>query len=544
MKKIIFIILAIIFLGSPLIIHAQTQNAQNAMINQNLIISNCDTNIEVIKNGELSVTEDINFASPPSQPWYWPIFATNISDLKILNGSQKLTKKDWETDKSSDTTILTIKANSSNESTWQITYKVKNKISYYSNYDELHWIVAFENGAIINKASVKVVLPVALSDVYQQKIYSYTVGDAVYKKIDSQTLYYEARSIGPEGNFTITAHWPKEIVQPSLLARIFSKVSSLDFLAGLLLSLIIVFIFWLILKLLSLRQKRTISPISNAIMTSPPNDIPAVLAGVLVNKRLGIRGFAATILELARQGFLTIVKEKNKLYLIKRKPFDEIKPSEKAIIDEMFGETDHKPKISINLADLKSAEKEKLSSRQISVSSEHIYKIISILEYFRANPHEVYLKYLKASIILFFITLVGFFISIPFIYTYPIIIFIPIGLILASFVIPERASSLALYTKRGKEVTRQWLTFKNYLIFGNNQKKEDLEEFFRYLPYAIVLGVEKKWAHQFSKTPFQVPSWLELGYSSYDINDFMNKFLPLVYDLAYTLIETRSPTAK
>jgi hypothetical protein len=396
---------------------------------------------------------------------------------------------------------------------------------------------------MIDKTKITVVFPADLGDSYQQKIYSYGVKSTNYKKLNSRTLTYGAKNIETQGNFTITASWPKGIIIPSLITRITSRLASLNFLVGLLISLLIVLITWLILKLLGLRQKREIAPKPDMIFSSPPNDIPPVLAGVIVNKKLDIRGFAGTIIDMARRGFLTIIKDKDQLYLIKRRLFDEVKPAEKAIIDEIFAEKDHQPKIAVNLESLKSAEKEKLSSAKISASSEHIYKIISVLEYFKDDPHKIYRKYLKASIVLFFISLLGLFLAIPFIYTYPIFIFIPIGLILSSFIIPDRASKLAIYTKRGKEVTRQWLTFRKYLI-SDNQKKEDLEEFFRYLPYAIIFGVEKKWAHQLSKVPFKVPTWLELGYSSYDIQKFTNEFLPQVYDLAYTLIEARNPIAE
>jgi hypothetical protein len=540
MKKniLIFVTLLLVFLG----LEAQKVRAADLSDEQSLYIDNLEVNINILKNGDLVSTEAINFASEPTLPFKWPIFASNVSNIKVKNGSEELTNKDFSISHTSGLTTLNIKKGFSANS-WNISYRAKNQIKYYKDYDELSWVVFFKNGALINKANIFIKYPFTLENSTQQKIYAYGVNTTKIKKDNQQTFFYQAENIDPQGNFTVVGRIQKGLFMPSFLGRILSYLSGLDFLAGILLALILFLVTWLTLKILSLRQKKAIMPKDNEILSSPPNDIPAPIIGVLINKKLDVREFAATIIELARQGYLIIIEQGNKLYLVKRKPFNEIKPAEKAIIDEIFEATGPDSKeISMDLRKLKSSEKEKLSSQKISTSSEHIYKIIKALKYFSADPHKVYLEYLKISIAIFFVSLLGLLLSISLISSYPFLIFIPIGLILSSFIIPQMASGLSLYTKRGKEVTRSWLAFQNYLTLANHDK-ENIDEFFRFLPYAIVLGVEKKWASKFPDSA-HLPAWLDIGYESFDLNNFTNRFLPLIYDLACTLIETRTPTAR
>jgi len=538
MKKIIFLIFLIIcFWGWAL-----PASASELYEKQNLSINQLDINIEILKNGELENTEKFRFFAPPMVPFVWPIFSTNVSKIKIKTEESELSRNDFEISKSTDRTSLIIKNIPGNSQNLEINYKVKNKLKYFPEYDELHWIALFGNGAMVDKVNINVHLPEEVAYQTRQKTYAFGYETIKEKKVSNDRLSYQATEIDPAGNFTIVAQLPKGVIKPSFVSRFLSRLSTLDFLAGILVALLIPLTVWFIIILLNLRQKREIT--SSKILNKPPNDIPAAIIGVLLNKKLDVREFAATIIELAKRGFLTIVKEKQILYLIKRKPFEEAKPAEKAIIEEIFNPEDSLPKISMNVVDLKSSEKEKLSSAKVSSSSEHIYKIISALNYFKDNPHEVYLSYLKISIGLFFFSLIVFFACFSFVYSYPVLFFIPIGFILTAFILPQRASSLSLYTPRGKEVAKEWLSFKNYLCQKPIYPKENLEEFFHYLPYAIVMKVEKKWAAQFLDTAFKMPFWVEVGYESYDLSQFTKELLPLIYDLAYTLIVMRTPTAR
>lgn len=539
-KRIIFILLSILII---IFYFSSCVLAENLYDQQFLSINQLKIDIHLSKDGQLQNKEEIEFNYLPNLPFIWPIYSSHLSEVQIKNGETIINPENFEIIKqNANLTYLLIKEAPENNLSWQINYKVKHKINYYSNYDELHWIVAYQNGAEIRKTKVSIQADFNLSNS-EQKIYSYGLESKSYNK-EGNKLIYKATRIEPTGNFTIVALIPKNLLNPSLVTKILTKISRLDFWAGILICILQIVITWLIFKLLNLRQIKKIAPPHKEYLESPPNDIPAAIVGVLINKKINYREITATIIELAQRGFLTLLKEGNTIFFLQRKPFDETKPAEKAIIEEIFNPEENRTKISINLDNLKSAEKQKLSSKKISSASEHIYKIIEALGYFKTNPHQLYLKYFRLSMVVLFISLIGIVFSIRFIYSYPILIFIFIGFAFISFIIPQKIFDLAIYTKRGQEVARNWLLYKNYLSRYKSTKNTDYDKFLKYLPYAIVLGVEKKWADQFEPNAFKIPFWLDIGYTSYDLNNFINETLPLIFNITYTFIEAREPLSR
>ena len=64
-------------------------------------------------------------------------------------------------------------------------------------------------------------------------------------------------------------------------------------------------------------------------------------------------------------------------------------------------------------------------------------------------------------------------------------------------------------TEKGIEEKWKWLGFKEYLHTAERFRlgAETTETFSKYLPYAIVFGVEKEWAERFADLPYQQPNW-------------------------------------
>lgn len=69
---------------------------------------------------------------------------------------------------------------------------------------------------------------------------------------------------------------------------------------------------------------------------------------------------------------------------------------------------------------------------------------------------------------------------------------------------------LPVQSKEGLIARKEWLKFRNYL-----KDKESVQSilsisgvFYKYLPYALVLNVEKEWSRRFQNTVMVKPSWL------------------------------------
>ena len=63
--------------------------------------------------------------------------------------------------------------------------------------------------------------------------------------------------------------------------------------------------------------------------------------------------------------------------------------------------------------------------------------------------------------------------------------------------------------KKGNIEREKWLGFKEFLYRVHRYRVQDLtpETFEKYLPYAMVFGMEKQWAKQFEGIIQEAPSW-------------------------------------
>lgn len=72
----------------------------------------------------------------------------------------------------------------------------------------------------------------------------------------------------------------------------------------------------------------------------------------------------------------------------------------------------------------------------------------------------------------------------------------------------------ARLSKKGFILKEDWLGFKMYLETAERYRMQNLtpETFEKYLPYAIIFGIEKKWGKAFESVNMQNPSWYSGAY--------------------------------
>ena len=97
----------------------------------------------------------------------------------------------------------------------------------------------------------------------------------------------------------------------------------------------------------------------------------------------------------------------------------------------------------------------------------------------------------------------------------------------------------ARLSREGIKLKEDWLGFKMYLETAERYRMQNLKpEFFeKYLPYAIIFGVEKKWAKAFESLNMPSPSWYAgsayaAGASS--PSNLTNSFSPSAFSASFT----------
>ena len=246
----------------------------------------------------------------------------------------------------------------------------------------------------------------------------------------------------------------------------------------------------------------------NAISTtiSPPKGMSPGEVGTLIDERAHLRDITATVIDLARQGFIAVVEEPKKGLFGKAKfvlTYNEkeesgLKPYELSILDMLFTEKRDIPAVLTKLhpkayQSLKEAEK-------------NLYEDLTMNGYFEGRPDEVRNKYLAVGIITIF---AGIFLGgglAPFIVSPAsfFFAFIASGLIIVafSFFMPAR-------TGKGRKVLAEIVGFKEVLNLGSWRTKvyEKHNFFEEVLPYAIAFGITEKFITAFKDADIKNLSW-------------------------------------
>jgi hypothetical protein len=244
----------------------------------------------------------------------------------------------------------------------------------------------------------------------------------------------------------------------------------------------------------------------------PPEDVPPAVAGTLVDEKADMQDVVATLIDLARRGYLTMTEEAergfagltfNRDFVFERtdKDWQGLRDYEHRLLRKLFGGKKRK-----RMSDLKNKFYTALPKIQ-----EDLYDAVVEEGYFRASPDKTrqnyrILGFVVAGIVLT-LTIVS---SVLFIQWVDAIWCPAVGLILGSLGLIVLGQAMPAKTEKGAEASARWKAFRRYL--KDIERYTDLETatelFERYLPYAIAFNLERRWVNKFARvetTP--IPGW-------------------------------------
>ena len=93
---------------------------------------------------------------------------------------------------------------------------------------------------------------------------------------------------------------------------------------------------------------------------------------------------------------------------------------------------------------------------------------------------------------------------------------------------------------------RAWMQFYHYLkMSGKIEGGASIEDQFnRFLPYALVFGVEHEWAARFRENTYAKPEWYESDSPVITLDAFVNELFPLVNYVGTSLDRSHDPTVE
>jgi uncharacterized membrane protein len=393
--------------------------------------------------------------------------------------------------------------------TYVITYLVSGAITYYSDHDELYWnVTGVEWGYPIRRSDMTVVLPVNDREGLNISCFTGVSGSTEKNCETSQNPQgFTVKTLGPlSSNEGLTAviGFPKgkvAVVEPELIQeKTFSSESPI-FVAVILLATtfwyvllpVAIIIFWFLYG----RDPKATVGVPHVWFDVPKTKTlrrltPAEL-GVVIDEQADMSDITATLIDMARRGFIRIVEIKKNDFSLELVTNtikgDSLEAFEQKFITEIFSDGN-----TVRI-------KDKDFSAPVGTAKNNLYTAVVSEGYFAKNPET--LRTLFSVVAAFGLFTMN----------------IPLAVIAFIF-----GRGMPKKTLKGVEAAGMANALKTFLKSQDKtlafQAKNQIF-FEKFLPYAVAFGVEKIWAERFKDIAMNQPSW----YTSYRNDPFTSLLL-------------------
>lgn len=238
--------------------------------------------------------------------------------------------------------------------------------------------------------------------------------------------------------------------------------------------------------------------------------------GTLGDETVDLKDISATIIDLARRGYIKIEERKKKdSYLLKKVPKTRgnhtLLPFEKTLLDKFF-----KSKSELRLKDAKLYE-------EVEEVKKSLYEAVVSEGLFPKNPQSIRTIYYVISFLALFTGNM----------------FLAIVALVFGRVMPRK-------TVDGANAKNVAQSLKNFLSSQERQLKFQADKqmmFEKLLPFAVAFGVEKIWAKRFENLDIKQPSWYSgYGTSHFSSYIFVNSLSSSMSSFRTAATPTRSST--
>ncbi len=398
-----------------------------------------------------------------------------------------------------------------------LRYRVLDGLKFFEDHDELYWNVTGDEWEVpIESASARIVLPTGVTGVRAVNFtgaYGAREQDASVEVVGNGVEVRMRRALAFHEGLTVVVGWDKGFVkEPGAVekATLFLR-SNWPFLIPM---GIFAVMFWL---WYTRGRDPRLRPI--ATQYAPPEGLTPAEAGALVDNSANMRDITATIVDLAVRGYILIEEQQkehlmglysNKEYVfhLRKKPeeWKDVKPHERELLEALFGGGALE---SVELSELQNKFYKSLPGIR-----DHIFDSLMAHRYYLHRPDKVRQAYLVGGLIIgAAMVWGGSFISrlLGIAPLTTILTGIATGAIVCGFgwFMPAR-------TLEGTRTLEGVLGFEDFLGHVEADRLERTVNtpamFEKFLPYAMALGVEKKWGGAFQDIYKEPPQWYRGSY--------------------------------
>lgn len=488
--------------------------------------------VKLEETGLITITQAIEYITP--QQLNWTLFSS-ARDLIVT----------------ADGIFIEARSQSSNGNTlisadryarhWQLQYQTPSNLVRHNNRDQLFLKVLDQSNSAIFSTSITFDLPPNSGESgLVGNIYAISGVETPQTTQSAPTqITYSSQYTGPAALLTISANWSKDVLGLSPIQEALLSFYQLDAAPWLALGLLLPLASLIVLARLLIAQRRSEQTITDT-HNQPPAATSAIIAGVIVHKRIHPEEIAALIIDLCQRGYLLIVKRSQSYSLVKRKPADHLLQNwERQIIDELLPTTG-KGSGEIKPRPLSS---QSLYSPRVRSAFDAIYQVVTDQGYFSENPHHTRIKYKLFALFLYFSSAGGM-IWLAISAGSPYLILPLAGTIIVSQLIIKTSPRIAHYSRAGVSERHRWLEFANWLSASKPLPFELSRNhtFEKYLPYAVALGKTLPWAKRFDYSSIAIlkPDWF-VAYEDSSTVEFAKEIAGFIKEISSGITSLHGP---
>ena len=399
---------------------------------------------------------------------------------------------------------------------YEISYTVFGAINYFDEYDEFYWnAIGTEWSVPIERTRVAITAPAP--ERAECFVGREGATDACRRVGDS--LLFTGGSLYPGNGMTVVVGMPVGTVAGQSLA---TKAANIwrKYGAGLLPLAV-----WVLMHRRWRKYgkdpagKKTVVP-----QYAPPEGLTPGEVGTVVDEQVHSREIAATIVDLARRGYMKIRRIPPKGLLKKfssadyefvrlREADDDLASWERELFEGLFtlGRSEDSPAERVKISDIRGKFAPVAEKAKSKLYSQTVRK-----RFFFKNPSAVRGWYLAGA---FVIVVAAQFIP---------ILSVVLALLASAAIVAAYGWVMPKRSRRGVALRRHILGLKMYMTVAekdrlafHNAPEKNPQIFSDLLPYAIALGLERQWTAQFADILRQPPEWYESAPGTFVAADFV-----------------------
>jgi uncharacterized membrane protein YgcG len=248
-------------------------------------------------------------------------------------------------------------------------------------------------------------------------------------------------------------------------------------------------------------------------ITEPPQGLLPGIAGTLVDEKADVQDIIATLMDLARRGYLAIeessetsafrlvTKEYTLRQTLEGKRLEELTDYERQLYNAVF-----QNRTSVKMRDLNQRFYTNIPGLQ-----QALYNSSVKMGYFGASPNSVRSQYGCLGSLLLVAAIVGGFVLAVAASGYTSTLLCPfMAAAVVAIILIWVGRHMPVKSRKGAEAAALSKAFKNYLANLEKYAKPEqvTDQFDKYLPFAIAFGLERTWINRFSRIPTTpMPGW-------------------------------------